>query len=110
MPRSRLKSVMPIVLLGIFFIGLGACVAYWEVWETRGGRFGGAPVTVIIGSATRWTAASLVGTGVALLGVLWRRTWAMATWMTAWLCFAVAINFVEPVTCVRSDRLTSICR
>lgn len=104
------KNRPPIALLGVFFIALGACVAYWGVWESRGGRYGGPSVTVILGPATRWTAASLAGFGVALLGVLLRRTWAVVTWMTVWLCLAVAINFAEPLACARADRLTSACR
>ena len=104
------KRRLPIVLLGLSFIALGACVAYWGVWESRGGRYGGSPVTVIIGPATRWTAASLAGFGIALLGVLLRRTWAVATWMTVWLCLSVAINFAEPLLCARVDRATSVYR
>ena len=52
-----LKKRIPVVLLGVFFIALGARVAYWDVWETRGGRYGAPPVTVVLGSATRWTAS-----------------------------------------------------
>jgi len=105
-----LKKRIPLVLLGAFFIGLGACVAFWGVWETRGGRYGAPPVTVVLGPATRWTALSLAGFGIALLGVLWPRRWAVASWVAAWMCFAVAINFVELPTCQRVDKLTSVCR
>lgn len=105
-----LKKRIPVVLLGVFFIALGARVAYWDVWETRGGRYGAPPVTVVLGSATRWTAVSLASFGIALLGVLWRRRWAVASWLASWLCFAVAINFVDLPTCERADKLTSVCR
>lgn len=105
-----LHNRWPIALVGLVFIVLGVCVAYWGVWVSHGRIAARPPTTVVVGPATQWIAASLACLGVALLGVLWPRRGVVAAWMTIWLALAVGLNFVEPVVCKPIDSQTRLCQ
>lgn len=108
--KMLLRSRWPILLLGLAFIVIGLCVVEWGVWVSHGRIAARPPVSVTVGPATRWIAASLVCFGIALLGVLWPRRGVVAAWMSVWITVAIGLNFVEPVVCARADPLTVICR
>ena len=104
------KQRLPIACLGVAFIILGACVAYRGVWESSGRIASLPPVTVTVGTAARWIAASFVCTGIALCGVLWRRASHAVIWMMLWLALAIGLLFVSPLSCQQVNSFTKLCQ
>lgn len=108
--QPTIRKVLPIALLGIAFVAIGACVAFWGVWVSHGRIASHPPTTVVIGVGARWAAIGLACFGIAMLGVLWRRVGVVVVWMTLWFALGIAANFVQPLACARVDLATVLCQ
>lgn len=104
-----LKRRLPIALVGAGFLALGPVVSWLGRWKSSGHIASRPPVSILVGHAAQWLALSFTCMGIAILGVLLPRRGLVAVWMAVWLIIAIAVRFIEPVTCAPYDQFSKLC-